>query len=73
MKMPNYSTIAMAIHAAADISKALQTPSPESPFQVGDAQLKSIRELAQIFYTETKIPNSDTLPTSTRLANKEND
>ena len=43
MKMPNYSTRDMAIHAATDIEKALQTPRPESPFQVGGAQLKAIR------------------------------
>ena len=42
MKMPNYSTRDMAIHAAADLAKALQTPRPELPFQVGDAQLKAI-------------------------------
>ena len=63
MKIPNYSTIDMAIHAAADLAKALHTPRPESPFQVEDAQLKAIRELSQIFYEETKIPNRDTLPT----------
>ena len=48
MKIPDYSTIDMAIHAAADIEKALQTPRPESPFQVGETQLQSIRELSQI-------------------------
>ena len=37
MKMPNYITRDMSIHAAADLAKALQTPRPESPFQVGDA------------------------------------
>ena len=63
MKMPNYSTRYMAIHAAADTAKTLQTPRPESPFQVGDAQLKSIRELSHIFDAETKIPNRDVLPT----------
>ena len=42
--MPNYSPRDTAIHAAADLTKALQTPSPESPFQVGDSQLKAIRE-----------------------------
>ena len=47
----------MAIHAAAHLAKALQTPRPESHFQVGDAQLKAIRELSQIFDAETKIPN----------------
>ena len=47
----------MAIHAAADLEKSLQTPRPESPFQVGDAQLKAIRELSHIFDAETKIPN----------------
>ena len=44
MKMPNYSTIDMAIHAAADLAKALQTPGPKLPFQVGGVQLKAIRE-----------------------------
>ena len=63
MKIPNYSTRDMYIHAAADISKDLQTPSPKSPFQVGDAQLKSIRELSQVFDAETKILNMDALPT----------
>ena len=43
MKMPNYSTRDIAIHDAADLAKALQTPRPESPFQVGNAQLKAIR------------------------------
>ena len=43
MKMPSYSLTDMAIHAATDIPKALKTPSTESPFQVGDSQLKEIR------------------------------
>ena len=43
MKMPNSGTRYMAIHAAADLAKALQKPRPESPFQVGESQLKSIR------------------------------
>ena len=68
--MPNYITRDMAIHAAADLAKALQTPTPESPFQVGDAQLKAIRELSQIFDAETKIPNRDALSTPHRLANE---
>ena len=61
--MPNYSSIYMDIHPDADLSKALQIPRPESPFQVGDAQLKAIRELAKIFDAETKIPNRDEFPT----------
>ena len=73
MKMPNYSTRDMAIHSASDLAKALQTPRPESHFQVGDAQLKAIRGLSQIFYAETKIPNRDALPTPPRLANEEKD
>ena len=32
MKIPNYSTRDMAIHAATDLAKSLQTPRPESPF-----------------------------------------
>ena len=63
MKIPNYSTSDMAIHAVADLSKALQTPRPYSPFQMGDAQLKSIRELSHIFDAETKISNRDAFPT----------
>ena len=62
MKIPNYITRDMAIHAAVDLSKALQTPRLESPFQVGDAQLKAIRESPQIFDAETKIPNRDSFP-----------
>ena len=43
MKIPNYSTRYMAIHAAEYLDKSMQTPRPESPFQVGDSQLKAIR------------------------------
>ena len=63
MKITNYSSRYMAIYAASDLAKALKTPRPESPFQVGDTQLKAIRELAKIFDEETKIPNRDALPT----------
>ena len=62
MKMINYSTRDMAIHAAADISKALQKPRPESTFQLGDTQIKAIRELSHIFDSKTKTPNRDSLP-----------
>ena len=71
MKMPNYSTRDMAIHAAADLAKALQTPRPESHFQVGDAQLKAIRELSHIFDAENKIPNRGAFPPPLRLSNEE--
>ena len=40
MRIPNYSSRDMAIYAAVDLEKALQTPMPESPFRVGDPQLK---------------------------------
>ena len=63
MTMPKYSTRDIAIHDAVDLAKYLQTPRSESPFQVGDARLKAIRELAQIFDAETKTPNRDALPT----------
>ena len=63
MKMPNYSSRYMAIHAAADLAKYSQTTSQESPFQVGDSQFKVIRELAKIFDADNKIPNRDSLPT----------
>ena len=53
----------MAIHDAVDIEKSLQTPRPESPFQVGYPQFKAKRELANIFDAETKIPNRDALNT----------
>ena len=70
MKMPNYSTRDMAIHDATDLAKALQTLSPESPFQVRDSQLKAIRELSHIFDAETKIPNKYSLPTPPELLMK---
>ena len=63
MKITNCSTRDMAIHAAADLAKSLKTPRPESPFQVGDTQIKAIRELSHIFDAETKIPNRDALLT----------
>ena len=73
MKIPNYSSRYMTSHAAVDLAKALQKPRPESPFQLGDSQLKSIRELAKIFDAKTRIPNRDELPTPPRLANEEED
>ena len=60
--MLNYSTRYMAIHSAAFLAKSLQTPRPESHFQVGGAQFKAIRGLSQIFGAETKIPNRDAFP-----------
>ena len=60
----------MSIRADVDIAKSLQTPRPESPFQVGEAKLKAIRELANIFDAETKIPNRDSLPTPPDLLMK---
>ena len=53
----------MAIHADAYLANALNTPRPESPVQLGDAQLKAIRELANIFDAKTKIPKRNALPT----------
>ena len=70
MKIPNYSSRDMAIHASADLAKALQTPRPESHFQVENAQLKAIRELSKIFDAENKIPNMDVLPTPPYLLMK---
>ena len=70
MKMPNCSSRDMSIHAAADLANYLQTSRPQSPFQVGGAQIKAIRELSHIFDAETKIPNMDALLTPPRLANK---
>ena len=37
----------MAIHTAAYLKKSLQTPLSELPFQVGDFQIKAIREFAK--------------------------
>ena len=74
MKIPNYSTRDMAIHAAEYLAKALQTPRPESHFRVRDVQLKAIRELIHIFDAETKIWNRDAFPTPPpRLFNEEKD
>ena len=63
MKITSYSSIDMAIHADVDLEKALQTPRPESPFRVGDSQLKVIRELAKIFDAGAIIPNRYALTT----------
>ena len=53
----------MAINDAADLEKALKTPRPESPFQVGSSQIKPTRELAKLFDEETQITNRDSLTT----------
>ena len=70
MKMPNFSYRDTAIHAATDLENALQTPRPESPFQMGESQLKAIRELAKTFDAEIQLPNRDTLPTPPIPSNK---
>ena len=62
IKMPNYSSRDMVIHAAAYLAKALQTPRPESHFQVREPQLKAISELSNMFDSYTKIPNRGALP-----------
>ena len=49
MKIPNYSTRDMAIHDAADLAKALQTPRPESPFQVGGCPTQSNKGIISDF------------------------
>ena len=43
MKIPKYSSRDMSIHDYEDLEKSLETPSPESPFKVGNSQLKAIR------------------------------
>ena len=70
MKTTDYISRGMAIHASADLAKDLQTPRPESTFQVGDPKLKAIMELDKCFDAGTKIPNRDALPTPPRLANE---
>ena len=70
MKIPNYSTRDMSIHANAYLVKALQTPRPESHFQVGDTQLKAIRELSHIFDSKTKIPNRYAFPPPPSFTNE---
>ena len=71
MKISNYSSRDTVIHAFLDLAKTLQAPRPELNFQVGDAQLKTMKELYEIFDADTKIPNRDALPTPPRLANEE--
>ena len=70
MKMSNYSSRNMAIYAAADLEKALQTPRPESTFQVGDAQNKATRELSKIFDVGTKNTKQGCTAHPPRLANE---
>ena len=60
----------MAIRVSIDLAKALKTPRPESPFQVGDYQLKAIRVLAKIIDEKIQIPNRYALPTLHIPANK---
>ena len=60
----------MAIHAAEYLEKALQTPRLESPFQVGDTQLKAIRELTIFLMQRLKSQIGMHFPPP-RLANEE--
>ena len=53
----------MAIHVAADLKKSVKTTHPESTIQLGDSQLKEIRELAKTFDATIQLPNMDALPT----------
>ena len=70
MKIPNYSEGDTEIYDAADLAKALQTPRPESPFQVGDSQLIAIRESTKIYDADTKIPDRDAMTTTPDLIMK---
>ena len=63
MKIPNHSSRDIAIRAAKNMRKSLQTHRTESPFQVGIPQLKAIRVLANILYAKTQIPNRYALST----------
>ena len=63
MKMPSFSSRDMFIHADAYLTKAFQITHPESPFQLGDYQLKAIRDLANCFDAAIQHPNRDALPT----------
>ena len=63
MKMPNFSSRDMAIYDAADLAKALKTPRSDSPFQVGESQLKEIMEYNKKFDAEIQLSNRDALPT----------
>ena len=65
MKMTNFSSRDMAINAAEDMSKALQTPLQGSTFQVGDYQLKAIRELDEKIDAEIQLKNRYELPPPT--------
>ena len=53
----------MSIHDAEDLAEALQISRPELPFQVGNSQLKSLRELTKNFDAENQTPKKDALST----------
>ena len=61
----------MAIHAASDLVKFLQTPRQESTFHVGDSQLKVIWLLGNIIDADTQISNRYALPAPPIPANEE--
>ena len=67
MIITNFIYRYMAVHVAADMAKALKTPCPETPFQVGESQLIAIRGLAKTNYAQIQIPNRDTIPTPPSL------
>ena len=56
--MPKTSSADAASHAARDLIKALQNPSPASPLSLKNDHLQALQTLAEIFDTAHHVPNS---------------
>jgi hypothetical protein len=66
-EMLKTSSADAARHAAIALTHALQNPAPATPFApIGDAQMRAIKQLANIFVTATNHNNANT-PTSLRV------
>ena len=66
--MPKTSSTDRVVHAARELSDALQHPHPATPFnQIGDQQLHALQQLSKLFNTQATIFTTSTAATSPRV------
>jgi hypothetical protein len=53
IQMPKLSSADVAMQAASDLIYALEHPTPATPFDIGNEQVKATRQLANIFQQTT--------------------
>ena len=60
--MPGLTPAEKAAKAAQDLIKAIKSPGPATPFNVGQGQLETIDKLAAIFKQAATPKDTDTAP-----------